>query len=314
MTKSGDWIMARCLTKGTFAFWLLAVLSSVAVAQTPGGMMPPMSMPSLPGYQGHELHENMVVPQFAVGEHYTTSLFLFNMVNMTQMPWVTAQALHLTGEVYFYHQDGTPLQVGVNGSNPVSNYAFTLSASESISLEMSSSGVDTSGWAMIAVDDNGTSSWGMMDGQQMMRANRIMATAYYTYKDGGQVISRAGVIPSIYEMQRYFTSITPVQLQDGIDSGLAIVNTSAQTVTVQLSLENANGEVIATRQIPLTAGNQIARFIDDPQLFGGFISGSFRGFVEIDTSSDGIVALGLLMTGGIMTSIPTQHHGAFSMM
>jgi hypothetical protein len=306
--------MARSLTKGAFAFWLLAVLTSVAVAQGPGGMMPSMSMPSLPGYQGHELHENMVVPQFAVGEHYTTSLFLFNMGIMTQMPWMTAQALQLTGAVYFYHQDGTPLQVSVNGSNPVSNYAFTLAATESISLEMSSSESDTSGWALIAADDNGTSSWGMMNSQQMMRANRIMATAYYTYKDGGQVVSRAGVIPSIYEMQRYFTSITPVQLQNGIDSGLAIVNTSAQTVAVQLSLENANGELIATRQILLTAGNQIARFIDDPQLFGGSISGSFRGFVEIDTASEGIVALGLLTTGGILTSIPTQHHGSFSMM
>jgi len=62
---------------------------------------------------------------------------------------------------------------------------------------------------------------GMMNGQQMMRANRIMATAYYTFKQDGQVVPRA-VIPSIYEMQRYFTSLTPVQVQDGIDTGLAM--------------------------------------------------------------------------------------------
>ncbi len=256
----------------------------------------------------------MVVPQFAVGEHYTTSLFLVNMGNMAQMPWLTAQALQLTGTIYFYHQDGTPLHVSVNGSSPVSNYAFTLPASDSISLEMSLSGNDTSAWALITVDDDGTNSWGMMNGQKMMRANRIMATAYYTFKEGGQVVSRAGAIPSIYEMRQYFTLLTPVQVQDGIDTGLAIVNMGAQPVTVQLTLMDANGQKVAAQQIILPAGNQIARFIDDPELFGAAVPGAFRGFVQMDTSSEGIAALGLLMTGGVMTSIPTQHHGPFSMM
>jgi hypothetical protein len=268
----------------------------------------------MPGYQGHELNENMVVPQLAVGDQYTTSILLFNMGNMAQMPWMTPQALQLAGTIFFYHQDGTPLQVRVNNSSAASSYAFTLPASGSISLEMSSSGNVTAGWALITVNDDGTNSWGMMNGQQMMRANRLMATAYYTFKENGQVVSRAGVIPSLYEMQRYFTSLTPVQVQDGIDTGLAIVNTSAQSVTIQLTLKDTNGQTVATRQIPLAAGNQLARFLDDPQLFGSAITGTFQGFVQMDTSSEGVVALGLLMTGGVMTSIPTQHHGSFSMM
>jgi hypothetical protein len=305
---SGSW------TKGLMVFCLLAILTPVASAQNPGMMMPGTALPTLPGYQGHELHENMVVPQFAVGEHYTTSILLFNMGNMTQIPWMSPQALQLMGTIYFYHQDGTPLQVRINGSNPVSEYPIALSASDSISLEMSSPGSDTSGWALITVNDDGTNPWGMMNGQQMMRANRIMATAYYTFKQDGQVVSRAAIIPSIYEMQRYFTSLTPVQVQDGIDTGLAIVNTSAQSVMVQLTLKDVNGGTIATRQVPLAAGNQIARFIDEPQLFGGAITGIFHGFVQMDTSAEGVVGLGLFTTGGIMTSIPTQHHGAFSMM
>src|SRR4030042_332614 len=146
-----------------------------------------------------------------------TSMVLFNMGNMAQMPWLTPQALQLTGEIYFYHQDGTPVQVSINGASAVSRHSFTLDASKSISLDMTSSGGDSSGWALINVDDNGANPWGMMNGRQMMRANRIMATVYYTYKEGGQVISRAGVIPSIYEMQRYFTSLTPIQVRDGID-------------------------------------------------------------------------------------------------
>ena len=227
---------------------------------------------------------------------------------------MTPQTLQLTGNIYFYRQDGTPLPVSVNGSSPVSQYPFALSASDLISLEMSSPGIVTAGWALITVNDDGTNSWGMMNGQQMMRANRIMATAYYTLMDSGQALSRAAVIPSLYEMQRYFTSLTPVQLNNGIDTGLAIVNTSAQSVMVQLTLEDANGQTVATRQITLAAGNQMARFIDDPQLFGGAITGTFHGSVQMDTSSEGIVALGLFMAQGIMTSIPTQHHGPFSMM
>jgi hypothetical protein len=293
------------------ALFLLSALAPVAAAQGPGMMG---SGTTMPGYQGHELIENMVVPQFAVGDHYTTSMVLFNMGNMAQMPWLTPQALQLTGEIYFYRQNGTPLQVSINGASAVSQYSFTLAASKSVSLEMAASGSDSSGWAQIVVDDNGTNSWGIMNGQQMMRANRIMATVYYTYKEGDQVISRAGVIPSIYEMQRYLTSLIPVQVQDGINTGLAIVNTNAQNATVQLTLRNANGDNVATRQLLVPAGNQIARFIDETELFKGVFTGTFRGFVQIDSSSEGVVAMGMLLTGGILTSIPTHHYGTVSMM
>jgi hypothetical protein len=122
------------------------------------------------------------------------------------------------------------------------------------------------------------------------------------------------MIPDVYEMQRYFTSIIPAQMQNGINTGMAIVNTSAQDVTVQLTLKNESGETVATRQLMLPAGNQIARFIDEAQLFGGMVTGPFHGFVQIDASNDGVFAMGMLLTGEIITSIPTQHHGPFSMM
>jgi hypothetical protein len=306
--------MVRVVNKSVVLFCLLALLTSLALAQGSGMMGPGATLPTMPGYQGHELAENMVVPQFAVGDHYTTSMVLFNMGNMAQMPWLTPQTLQLTGEIYFYHQDGSPLQVSINGANAVSHYPFTLAASNSVSLEMGASGGDFAGWALIKVNDDGTNAWGMMNGQQMMRANRIMATVDYNFKEGGQLISRAGMIPDVYEMQRYFTSLIPAQMQNGINTGMAIVNTSAQDVTVQLTLKSSSGETIAIRQLPLPAGNQMARFIDEAQLFGGVVKAPFHGFVQIDTSSEGVVAMGMLLTGEIMTSIPTQHHGPFSMM
>jgi hypothetical protein len=205
------------------------------------------------------------------------------------------------------------LQVSINGAM-AARFTLHACASNSVSLEMAASGGDYPAWALIKVNDDGTNSWGMMNGWQMMRANRIMATVDYNYKQGGKLISRAGIIPSIYEMQRYLTSLVPVQVRDEIDTGVAIVNTSAQTASVQLTLRNAGGETIATRQLMLPAGNQIARFIDEAEFFGGMFTGPFHGFVQIDTSSEGVVAMGMLMTGEIMTSIPTQHYGPVSMM
>jgi hypothetical protein len=306
--------MVKIMNRRVVIFCLLASLTSLAMAQGSSMMGQGATLPTMPGYQGHELAENIVVPQFAVGDHYTTSMVLFNIGNMAQMPWLTSQALQLTGEIYFYHQDGSPLQVSINGANAVSHYLFTLDASNSVSLEMAASGGDFAGWALIKVNDDGTNSWGMMNGQQMMRANRIMATVDYNYKEGGQLISCAGVMPDVYEMQRYSTSLIPAQMHDGINTGVAIVNTGAQAVTLQMTLKNASGQTVATRQLPLPAGNQIARFIDEDQLFGGMFTGPFNGFVQIDAPSEGVVAMGLLLTGGIMTSIPAQHHGSFSMM
>ncbi len=99
--------MTRILFKAVAVFCLISAVTNLAMAQ--GMMGPPSTLPTLPGYQGHELDENMVVPQFAVGDNYTTSLLLSNMGNMLQMQWLTPVSLQLTGTIYFYHQDGTPL-------------------------------------------------------------------------------------------------------------------------------------------------------------------------------------------------------------
>ena len=165
--------MAKSLYKVAVVFCLLPALASVAAAQGSGmmgsgyqgsqgsGMMGwGTSIPTLAGYQGHELAANMVVPQFVVGDHYTTSMVLFNMGNMAQMPWLTPQTLQLTGKIYFYHQDGTPLQVSINGASVDSQYSFTLAASTSVSVDMTAPGGDTSGWALIDVDDNGSQLMG----------------------------------------------------------------------------------------------------------------------------------------------------------
>ncbi len=277
------------------------------------GMMGPGSLPEFIGYGGHELNQNLVLPQIAVGQHYNTNLQLLNMGNAQQMSWVTLQNLETTGKMFFYRQDGSPLSVSVNGGVPASEYAFSLSPLQSASFDLGFAGADTSGWALIAVDDNPSDpSWGMMNGLQMSRGARVMATAFYAYKDGSQPESRVGVIPSMYEMGMFRTSLIAVQSQPDLYTGVAIVNTSATPVSVQLQLKDLSGNLLATTPLSLAAGNQIAKFTTE--LFGNALPSGMPGFIEIGTNDEGVVALGLLMSQGIMTSIPVMHYGQITMM
>ena len=59
----------------------------------------------------------------------------------------------------------------------------------------------------------------------------------------------------------------------------------------------------------LAAGNQTALFID--QLFPGSVPDGFQGSLEVTTSEEGVVVMGLLMTQGILTSLPTHHFGGW---
>jgi hypothetical protein len=150
-----------------------------------------------------------------------------------------------------------------------------------------------------------------MDGQAMTGGMRLLASVYYAYKNGSQTISRVGVTASVYEMGRFFNSEMPVQSQGSLITGVPIVNTGAQTATIEVQLKDGTGKLFASKQILLPAGNQLATFAY--QMFDQ-MPADFTGSLQIQTSDEGVVAMGLLMSGGIMTSIPMLHYGQMSMM
>ena len=139
-----------------------------------------------------------------------------------------------------------------------------------------------------------------------------MANVFYTYSGTGQPTSRVGVLPSMYEMGKFATSIISVQSKDDLYTGVAIVNTSAKAVTVTLRLKDSNGSVLATSPLTLNPGSQTARFIHE--LFSSVLPADFQGFLEVSSSDEGIVTMGLLMSQGIMTSVPMAHYGQVTMM
>jgi hypothetical protein len=238
---------------------------------------------------------------------------LLSLGDTGRMGWTSAQKLRITGTVFFYKDDGSPLSVQVNGGAPTSQFQFSINPSEILYLDVASSISDTAGWALIAIDDNGEndSDWGMMDGQDVMRGDRLSATVFYAARDGGgQLLSRVGVVPSLYEMGRFFTSVLPAELQSGLNTGVAIVNTSAKDVSVTLRIKDSKGQVVATKTFSLQKGRQTARFIDE--LFAGAIPRTFQGSLEVVAQNDGIVTMGLILSQGILTSIPTHHYGTWT--
>ncbi len=262
------------------------------------------------GFDGHHMDHNLVLPQIALGSHYTTRVLLLNMGNDQSMPWATEQALKTSGTVHFFHQDGSPFAAGVNGAAPSPEYGFTLQEGETLSLTLTATGEDTPGWALIEVNDDPAqdSSWGMMDGSSMQRGRRLMATAFYTLRnDQGTLVSEVGVLPALFEQGMFMNTVLPVLNESATRTGVALVNTSDQTVTVTLNLRGPDGTSMTHADRTLEPGEQIAEFADE--LFEGLVPEGFQGSIEVSADGQDVVVLGLLMSDGVLTSIPTRHYG-----
>jgi hypothetical protein len=207
--------------------------------------------------------------------------------------------------------------VSVNGSSSLTTeYSFSLGASEVQFLELSlEEATLAKGWILIEVDDQSTSSgtalsdWGYMDGKKLERGDHLMASAYYTMFDtNGEVSTQVAVRPSRYEPKEFFNSLLPVQVSSGVNTGVAVVNTGVDPAKVTLRLRGATGSQLQEEVVELAAGAQLAEFVD--QIFD--ISGDMQGVLEVETESEGIVAIGLLQTGQVLTSLPVHHYGHWS--
>lgn len=293
-----------------FFLALVAVLTLSSSVVVTSESSPQMIGPrdSLPGHDGRELNHNLILPQLAVGQSYTTTIVLLNLGDPDRMGWISRDRLQARGKIIFYRQDGTRFPVSVNRSAPASEFSFSLDASKSTAFEVSASGQDTSGWALIEVEDDDDSGWGRMDDYDLHRGGKLMATTFYTHNSGGNTLSRVGVVPSLYETLRFLNFVVPATQDTGISTGVAIVNAGLSSATVNLRLRDFDGSTVASSSLRLPPGNQIARFVD--QLFSNTVPARFQGILEVSSNEEGVVMLGLLVSQGILTSIPTFHYGS----
>lgn len=265
------------------------------------------------GFGEHHMEHNLILPQIVVGANSTTTLMILNLGDSDQMPWVDNADLETSGTVHFFRQDGSPLMVEINGAGPSSEHSFVLAAGHSQALKLTGQGGLSQGWALIEIEDNDSegATWGNMDGHEVMRGERVVATAFYTLRDSqSRVIYQVGVMPAMYEREHFFSSILAAQFGPDVNTGVGIVNSSSEDVMVTLTLKDADGELVATKELPLKAGHQTARFITD--FFEGEVPQGFQGVLEVTTGDEGVLTLGLLMTENILTSIPVHHHGSWS--
>ena len=69
------------------------------------------------GHMGHTIDKNIIFPDFVVGGGVSTQIILMN----------PQPGLDLTGTLFFFNQDGTPLQV-VNNGQTVNQVSVSLPA------------------------------------------------------------------------------------------------------------------------------------------------------------------------------------------
>lgn len=266
---------------------------------------------SFVGHMGHELEHNLVLPQIATGRDVSTTLALASQANPERMHWLDEEDLQISGTIFFFHQDGSPMPVRVNGEAAAVQFLFQLEPVQMLILEITGEGPSTPGWALVVVDDvEEEAEWGMRDGHSVYRGERLMATAFYTLTgEQGELISRVGVIPSAYQRDHFFNSVLIAQFGPSVNTGLAVVNTSSDSVSIQAQLMDITGQVVAETQMLLENGNQTALFIDE--LFPESVPGSFVGYLQVTTEDEGVLVMGLLMSQGILTSVPTHHFGGW---
>lgn len=271
---------------------------------------------SFEGWHGISVERNLVLPQVAIGGDITTTIVLANLGSRLRLGWLASDQLITSGTLSFFASSGDPMEVTIGGST-ASEHSFSLDPSGVQFLEVTAEGSVETGWVLIQVDDptaanadsTAEADWGYMDDQPVDRGKRLLATAYYTISDAtGAVQSQVAVVPAVMEPARFFNAFLPVQYAEGIDTGIAIVNTGASDAQVSLVLRDTNGTSVAEEELTLGAGSQTARYVT--QLFNtSALPEAFKGILEVTTEADGLVTLGLLQTGRVLTSLPVYHFG-----
>jgi plastocyanin len=248
------------------------------------------------GHGGHPIDKNLIFPDVVVGGGVNTQIILLN----------PQPGLDVTGTLYFFNQDGTPLQVVINGQT-VSQAPVTLPAGGSDFVDVT--GVDansptpTVGWALLDVSGPG-------QGQDDPRT-RVFGSVTFATTDGVNTTGSVGVVVGRYALGANHTIAVPVIVKgNAVNTGVALVNAGADPMTLTFQLKDGQGVVVQqgatiTPPIsPLASGNQVARFVD--QLFQGFDFNNkdFRGTLLITTPQEGLVVIGLLTNDSLLTSIP----------
>lgn len=222
----------------------------------------------------------LIFPQFADGQ-------VLQQPNRTRLILRNNSSEADEGQVLFQDKDGEPATVVIKGQ-----------AANPVPYDLQNWGV-----ASIATDGSGDLDTGSVEVRSQREADSRL--------EGAEVFEILGNYVSVFNCpprrsHQVYTSVT-----DDENTGVALYNPGPLAATLDIFLVNDAGTEIASRQITLEKGQQIAVFVNEQLLFQSFFEQmsmvSFHGTVNILARSDGQVsALGLIQhraTGALM-SIP----------
>jgi plastocyanin len=250
------------------------------------------------GFMGHTIDQNLVFPHFVLGPDITTELIIMN----------PRSGSAVTGTLFFFRQDGNPLQVSSGGQN-VNQLQLTVPAGGTSFVNVTTATQElTIGWALLEVAAG--------SGENDLRS-RLSGSVIFTTTQDQTTVGSVGVVASRFQPGAPHRQIAiPVTVRGtSINTGVALVNSGSEPSTLTIQLRNAAGNVVQNAATieppisPLAPGNQVARFVTELFQGFGFNDNDFQGTLVVSTEQEGLEAVGLLTTGPLLTSIPVVHFG-----
>jgi len=240
---------------------------------------------------GMEMDHNMVLPHIVLGGGYETDLVFMN----------PGSGRDVSGTLYFYGQDGSPLNVMYNQISQVSiNFAVPQSGTFSLKLG-NPDDTQQIAWAVFINSDDQSDT----NDFNMYMGDHLFASIFYKRFDTNtqQMATQVGVMGMRFMSGQGMGYGMMVRNDEHNITGFAIVNTSDVELTSTLTLKNPDGTTYAERDLTLQPGHQVVDILSN--FFTGIADiSTFSGTMEIRTDQEGMVPLGLVNTDGIQTAIP----------
>jgi hypothetical protein len=208
-----------------------------------------------------------VFPQFASGAGWSTEIFLAN------QGLATVSGIVIT----FYDNNGVPLPVTSNlGSGSVFNLSLNAGATQ-----------------VIQVTPGSTTITGYVVVRYPFSLAAVTASEVFRFEQGGIVSTEVGVPQQSADNNFSF----PVEINSsaGIVTAVAFANptfdsATAQPQTLVVNLINGDGSLQKTVAVPLLAGQHMAIYLNQPQLFPGL--DNFTGSASVSSPlAVGVLAL-----------------------
>lgn len=209
-----------------------------------------------------------ILPQFAFGGGWYTALCFANTGGI-------ATPIQLS----FLRGDGNPLIVPSIGSSSMS---VNLDPNETTFIEAPNADSITEGYVAV----------------QMPSA--VVGYAVFRQSLPGLPDQEAVVLLS----NDSSTTSTLIYDEINLQTAVAIVNTSGQDISVNITVRDTSGATIASTTLPMPANNKSAMYLSRLAGLSGMVGK--RGIVDFTVDSGAISVMGIRFNGSAFTSIPTS--------